>query len=138
MAIITGGGRGIGRGIARRFAAEGAAVVLAQRDQESGGRTVRDIEEAGGRAVFVRADVSDRADVKDMIRTCDDRFGRLDILVNNAGVSGLSGSVLDISFEEWQRFINVNLTGNISLRAGGSASHGGARYSRAHHQHWVH
>jgi NAD(P)-dependent dehydrogenase (short-subunit alcohol dehydrogenase family) len=113
VAIITGGGRGIGRGIARQFAAEGAAVVVAQRDPDSGARTAQEIEDAGGRAVFVQTDVRNRAEVQGMVRVCDERYGRLDILVNSAGVSGLSGSILDLSFEDWQRFIDTNLTGTF-------------------------
>jgi NAD(P)-dependent dehydrogenase (short-subunit alcohol dehydrogenase family) len=68
-AIITGGGRGIGRGIARRFAQEGARVVLAQRDPDSGERTCGEIEAAGGTALFVQTDVAQREAVERMVTT---------------------------------------------------------------------
>jgi NAD(P)-dependent dehydrogenase (short-subunit alcohol dehydrogenase family) len=111
--VVTGGGRGIGRGIALRFAAEGASVVIAQRDPGSGARTVHEIEQTGGSAYFVQADVSDQPQVQRMIRACVDRYQRLDVLVNNAGVSGLSGSVLEMSVDDWRRFLDINLTGTF-------------------------
>lgn len=111
--MVTGGGRGIGRGIALRFAAEGASVVIAQRDPGSGARTVHEIEQTGGSAYFVQADVSDQPQVQRMIRACVDRYQRLDVLVNNAGVSGLSGSVLEMSVDDWRRFLDINLTGTF-------------------------
>lgn len=111
VAIVTGGGRGIGRGIARRFAQEGASVLIAQRDSQSAARTVAEIEKAGGEASYVVVDVSVAEQVSNMVRVCLDRYHRLDVLVNNAGVSGVDGSVLDMSLDLWQRFLDVNLTG---------------------------
>lgn len=84
VAVITGAGKGIGRGIARRFAGEGAAVLVAERDDAAGRQTAADIEKSGGRAVFVRTDVGVKADVQAAIDGAVDTFGRLDILVNNA------------------------------------------------------
>ncbi|MCL4459541.1 MAG: glucose 1-dehydrogenase [Chloroflexi bacterium] len=113
VAIITGGGRGIGRGISRRFAAEGAAVLIAQRDPESAARTVHEIEEAGGKASFVPTDITKPEQVAAMVEACQQRYGRVDILVNNAGVSGVNGSILDMPLELWQHFLDVNLTGTF-------------------------
>ena len=89
-AIITGGGRGIGRGIAHRFAVEGARVVLAQRDPESGNRTQEEIETAGGTALFVQTDVAQRDAVEHLVEVTSKRFGGIDILINNAGITGLN------------------------------------------------
>src|SRR5690242_10050735 len=94
VALVTGGGRGIGRGIARRFAAEGASVVIAQRDPESAARTVAEIEQDGGRAMYVQTDVSVPEQAARMVAACDARHGRLDILVNNAGLTGLDKSII--------------------------------------------
>jgi len=87
VALITGAGNGIGRGVARRFAREGASVVIAEIDTESGRAAVRECEELGGRAMFVRTDVMDKASVEGAIAAAVDRFGGLDTLVNNAFVA---------------------------------------------------
>lgn len=84
VAVVTGAGKGIGRGIARRFAAEGAAVVVAELDPTEGERVAADIDSAGGRAVFIRTDVGDKAQIESAIVAAAEVFGRLDILVNNA------------------------------------------------------
>jgi NAD(P)-dependent dehydrogenase (short-subunit alcohol dehydrogenase family) len=84
IALITGAGGGIGRGVARRFAREGAAVVIAEVDRASGPAVVSEIEELGGRALFIRTDVSRKEDVLAAVQTAVDRFGGLDVLVNNA------------------------------------------------------
>ncbi len=84
VAVVTGGGSGFGAAICRRFAAEGARVVVVDRDAAGGEQTTRAIGAAA--AMFVRADVTDEADVRLMIAAAVDRFGRLDILVNNAGL----------------------------------------------------
>ena len=84
VALVTGAGQGIGRGIARRFALEGAAVVLAELNQETGQRVAKEIETIGGRAIFVRTDVSKKPDVQAAVEAATRNFGRLDILVNNA------------------------------------------------------
>lgn len=111
VAIITGGGRGIGRGIARRFAQEGASLVLAQRDPESGERTCHEIQAAGGRVIFVQTDVSGREAVEQLVEKTLRQFGALDILVNNAAITGENGPFLEVSQETWDRVLRVNLTG---------------------------
>lgn len=111
IAVITGAGRGIGRGIADRFVAEGATVVIAEIDAETGAATAADIEAAGGRALFVETDVADRASVDRMVQTVVERFGGLHVLVNNAGLTGYDGAFLDLPAERWERILQVNQTG---------------------------
>jgi 3-oxoacyl-[acyl-carrier protein] reductase len=84
VAIVTGGGRGIGRGICRRFAREGASVVVAELDEADGAQVANDLEALGGKGIFVRTDVTEKSQVQRMVKTAVDTFGRVDILVNNA------------------------------------------------------
>ena len=109
IAVVTGGGRGIGRGISKRFAHEGACVVLAQLDPESGEHTRREIEEAGGRALFVQTDVAQREQVDRLIARTLEHFGGLDIMINNAGITLGGGLVSDTPIEDWERVMDVNL-----------------------------
>src|SRR5260370_26633745 len=83
VAVVSGGGRGIGRAIAKRFAAEGAAVLIASRSEAELGSVVREIEEARGRAAFVTADVSREADCVHIVAVAQERLGPIGILVNN-------------------------------------------------------
>jgi NAD(P)-dependent dehydrogenase (short-subunit alcohol dehydrogenase family) len=106
-AIVTGGAKGIGFGIARRFVAEGARVVIADVDADAGVRAAAMLEVA---ARAVSADVSRPADVTRLIDQTLASFGRLDILVNNAGVSH-PAAFLDVSLDIWERTLAVNLTG---------------------------
>jgi len=110
VAIITGSGSGIGRGIARIFADEGAKIVVVDWDNDGGEKSAADIRRAGGNAVFTRCDVSEEDQVRAMVRTTLNRYGRVDTLVNNAGI-GMFRSVLDTSSEDWDRCLNVNLKG---------------------------
>lgn len=120
VAVITGGGRGIGKGIAKRFAIEGARVVIGQRDPESGEQTVKEIKEAGGDALYVRTDIAEADQIERLIRTADDWYGRLDILINNAGVTGLDKSIIEMSVEKWKHTIDVNLNSVfLAARAAG-------------------
>lgn len=114
VVVVTGGGTGIGLGIARCCAAEGAALVLAQRRVAIVEREAAALREAGYRAVGMGCDVSRRADLVAVIRAAVDNFGRLDVMVNNAALTGTSAEVrpfLEESDEHWQRMIDVNLTG---------------------------
>lgn len=86
VAVITGAGGGIGRGIARRFARDGAAVVIAEIDEATGQQVANEVQELGGRALFVRTDVMKKADVEAAVQAAVTTFGGLDILVNNAFV----------------------------------------------------
>lgn len=109
VAIITGGASGIGAASCRRFAEEGAAVVVADRDAQGAAAVAEAIVAAGGRAAAVEVDVTDEDQVAEMIRVAD-VFGPVDALYANAGVAG-SGRAGDLSRADWQRVIDINLTG---------------------------
>ena len=112
VALVTGGGSGIGRATALAFAREGARIVVADVDVEGGQETVRMIKEAGGGAVFVQADVSKADEVEAMVKRAVQAYGRLDCAFNNAGITGPSFlRTPDWSEEDWQRVIAINLTG---------------------------
>jgi NAD(P)-dependent dehydrogenase (short-subunit alcohol dehydrogenase family) len=110
-AIVTGAAMGIGRGIAARFAAEGAAVVLADIAQDEGEKAAAEIRKTGSRAVFVPCDVTRSEQVQAMVSRALDEFGQIDILVNSAGgVPGLGGnSIDDVSEADWDRILDLNL-----------------------------
>jgi NAD(P)-dependent dehydrogenase (short-subunit alcohol dehydrogenase family) len=110
IAIITGGGAGIGRVAAGLFCRENARVVVSDYRREGGMETVRDIEESGGQARFIEADVSKPNQVEALVGETLDAYGRVDILFNNAGVLSF-GTVIDTSLETWNRVLNINLTG---------------------------
>ena len=110
-AIITGGGRGIGRHIALRFAAEGAAVVLAATGAAALETTAQEIRAAGGRARAVPTDVADEGAVAQMVKQAMAEFGRLDVLVNNAGIAGPTGPATELKLADWARTLDINLTG---------------------------
>lgn len=111
VAIVTGGGRGIGRAIAKQFAQEGAAVIIAELAAESGEAVAREIIASGGRARFFQTQVADRTSVESMVQRVVAEFGRIDILVNNAAILGENGHVLEVAQEVWDRVIAVNQTG---------------------------
>ena len=116
VALVTGAGTGIGRAIALAFLREGYNVVLA-------GRRIEPLEsvakESGTeRALPVSTDVGNPDSVRALFAKIKDRFGRLDVLVNNAGVSGLGMNFEDISFEQWQNVVNINLTGSFLCAQG--------------------
>ncbi|WP_421708271.1 glucose 1-dehydrogenase [Algihabitans sp.] len=106
VAVVTGGGSGFGAGIARRFAIEGAQVVIADIDRAAA-ETV--LQEIGGNAVAVEADVTQREQVARMIDTTVDHFGRLDILVNNAGYSHRNAPLLEITEADYDLCFDVNV-----------------------------
>jgi len=111
VAIVTGGGRGIGRAIARRFATEGASVVIAARMVEQLTQTVKEIEENGGKALPVVADVSRERDAVRIVRMAREVYGGVDILVNNAGIYGPVAPIEEIALTEWNRVLAVQLSG---------------------------
>jgi NAD(P)-dependent dehydrogenase (short-subunit alcohol dehydrogenase family) len=111
VAIVTGGGRGIGRAISVRLASEGAKVVIAQRTEQGLDATLAAIDAAHGSALFVATDVSVPHDVSHLIASTVGEFGRIDILVNNAAVPGAYTPFLDLSLHSWSEMIDVNLTG---------------------------
>ena len=106
VAIVTGGGSGFGEGIVKRFAAEGARVVVADINEEAARRVAA---EAGTGAVAVRADVSVSADVKAMVEAAVQAFGRLDILVNNAGYTHRNGPMTEVDEATFDRIYAVNV-----------------------------
>lgn len=110
VAIITGSGSGIGRGIALLFAKEGAAIVVADIDVTSGEETVKSIRAEGGEAVFSKSDVSRAADVDELVKLTVGKYKKLDILCNNAGIMAIEPRFLsDLSEEAWERTMNINL-----------------------------
>jgi 2-dehydro-3-deoxy-L-rhamnonate dehydrogenase (NAD+) len=110
-AIVTGAARGIGLAIARRLTRDGLRVAIADVDVETARREVDALHAAGAEALAVRTDVTDPASVEAMVGAVLERWGHLDVLVNNAGIAGRSASVQDLSLDEWQQVIAVDLTG---------------------------
>jgi 3-oxoacyl-[acyl-carrier protein] reductase len=109
VAIVTGGGSGFGEGIAARFAAEGARVVVADIDLPAATRVADAIGKAGGAAKAIRTDVARADDTKKMVAAAVDGWGRLDILVNNAGVSHVNGPMLGVDEAMFDRIFAVNV-----------------------------
>ncbi|MGC8877612.1 MAG: SDR family NAD(P)-dependent oxidoreductase [Anaerolineae bacterium] len=112
VAIITGGGSGIGRASAELFALEGAKVVVADFNEKAGQETAAAIRQSGGEAIFVQVDVSDSAQVQRLVDITLQTYSGVDILVNNAGIL-LFGTALDTSEQDWERVIAINLTGTF-------------------------
>ncbi len=110
IAIVTGAGQGIGEAIARRFAAEGATVVIAERDQGRGEAVAASLRDAGATAVAIQTDVADAASVSAMVAETVATLGAPDVLVNNAGIA-VFGDPLSISDADWQRCMSVDLDG---------------------------
>ena len=111
VAIITGAGMGMGQSAAILFAKEGAKVVVVDWVAEAGKETVKTIKEAGGEAIFIKADVSKTEDVKNMVKTTIDTYGKLDVLYNNAAILGEVTFTENCSEENWDRIMAVNLKG---------------------------
>jgi NAD(P)-dependent dehydrogenase (short-subunit alcohol dehydrogenase family) len=112
VALITGGGTGIGRGCALAFAREGAKVAVGARRRKPLEAVVREIGSAGGEAIALSCDVSDRGQVEQAIRATVERFGKLNVVVNNAGAV-LPATAEATSDEDWNRILAVNLTGTF-------------------------
>ena len=111
VALVTGAASGIGRGSAQAFAQEGASVVVADVAEDGGHETVKLIEDAGGRAAFVRADVSKAAEGEALVEQAIATFGRLDYAHDNAGVLGTARPAQEIDEADWDRLIAINLKG---------------------------
>src|SRR5262245_55157485 len=110
VAIVTGGGQGIGRALARGLAAAGAAVVIADAIAENAAATARQIEADGGDALGLGVDVSKAAQVQAMVDAALEEFHRVDILINNAGIFPRA-TVLDLDEATWDAVLGVNLKG---------------------------
>jgi NAD(P)-dependent dehydrogenase (short-subunit alcohol dehydrogenase family) len=113
VAIVTGGGAGIGEAISLKYAQEGARIVVAEINPQRGESAVRAIKEQGGQGIFVPTDVSSEEQVREVVKAGIDRFGRIDILVNNAAilVAHGEGRAHELTNEVWDRTINTNLRG---------------------------
>ncbi len=124
---MTGGGAGIGRAISQRLAAEGASVLIAERNQKVGHAMVEEIRSTGGRAALAVADVSTDAGVREILNRCETEFGPVKILVNNAGGVG-APSFPDAPVDQWSKVIDLNLRAPmlaIQLAANAMRSRGG-------------
>jgi NAD(P)-dependent dehydrogenase (short-subunit alcohol dehydrogenase family) len=113
VALITGGASGIGRATAERLTHEGAKVVIADLDEALGAETIKMLEAKGGRAVFVKADITSEADAARMLQTAVDQFGRLDILYNNAGIGLGRPNFQSVDVARWRRVLDIDLFGVI-------------------------
>ncbi|MCC7152906.1 MAG: SDR family NAD(P)-dependent oxidoreductase, partial [Rubrivivax sp.] len=114
VVIITGAGGGIGGATARRFAAEGAKVAALDRDLAAAERTAAAIVAAGGRALALRCDITQRPEVDAAVAAAVDQLGAIDVLVNNAGWD-VFAPFLKTQPEQWERLIAINLTGALHL-----------------------
>jgi NAD(P)-dependent dehydrogenase (short-subunit alcohol dehydrogenase family) len=110
LAIVTGGGRGIGRAIALTFAKEGACVAVVARTESEIESVTQEIKKFGVKAIAIKADVTDEAQVECMVKLVMDKFGRIDILVNNAGYAK-HAYIQDIPDDLWDTTMNINLRG---------------------------
>ena len=154
VAFVTGGANGIGRAAALAFARAGASVVVADVSETQNQETARMIQDLGGRALAVACDVSRNADIQRALNATVDRFGRLDVAFNNAGIEYTIKPAADVTEEEWNRIIDIDLRGvflcmkheiplmlkqgggaivNTSSGAGIKGFKGGAAYVAAKH-----
>lgn len=108
VAVVTGGGRGIGAGCSEVFARAGYVVVIADRDRESAAGLRNSLKDKGFEALAVCCDVTDAESIEEMISAATERYGRLDVLVNNAGTH-IPGSILETTDEHWDFILNLNL-----------------------------
>ncbi len=111
VAIVTGGGSGIGKAICILYASQGAKVVVSDIDEKGGNSVVSEIESAGGQAIFVNADTSSPSDNEQVVQQAVSKFGGLHIAVNNAGIGGPLGPVGEYPIEGWDKTIAINLSG---------------------------
>ncbi len=154
VAIVTGSGNGIGCEIARELAREGAKVVVSDVVEDCGLGTVEMIKQEGHEAIFVLANMASEADIDMLVSKTVETFGRVDILVNNAGISGGLAALTDISADDWDQLMAVNLRGpflaskrvfpemvkngkgniiNIASMASTAAGRGGLPYTASKH-----
>ena len=113
VAIVTGGGRGIGKAISMAFASEGATVVIAARTSSRTDDTIEKIKSDGGRAKAVQTDVSDEKQVQRLVAETIGECGKVDVLVNNSGIGGPTVNVVDLRLQDWNEVLAINLTGSM-------------------------
>jgi NAD(P)-dependent dehydrogenase (short-subunit alcohol dehydrogenase family) len=113
VAIVTGGGSGIGEATAKLLAKEGAKVGIVDIDDENGKRVAQEIDDAGGTAGFWHMDISREKEVEKAFAAINEKYGRLHILVNNAGIAGGGRASHETTAEEWDRVMNINLRGTF-------------------------
>ncbi|MGN7819191.1 SDR family oxidoreductase [Chitinophaga sp. 22536] len=111
VAIVTGGSFGIGRATAIAFARQGASVVIADCVEDLNRETLQQIEADGGKATFIKCDVSKASDIEAMVDKTISMYGRLDFAFNNAGIEGVAATTQQCTQENWERTLAVNLTG---------------------------
>jgi NAD(P)-dependent dehydrogenase (short-subunit alcohol dehydrogenase family) len=111
VAVVTGGGRGLGRVIAERLAASGAAVAVVGRSAQPLEATAQAIQQSGGRALALVADVADRQAVEHMVQTVEQRLGPIDVLVNNAAIMGKIGPLWESDPDAWWEVMDINVRG---------------------------
>ena len=131
VALITGASSGIGKATAEAFAKKGVHVVVAARRKEELDKVVASVEALGGKASAVRTDVSDAKSVKQMVAHTIEVFGRLDYAINNAGIEGKLNGITDLSEDDWDQVLDINLKGTFlcmkyEARAMLDLGHGGA------------
>jgi NAD(P)-dependent dehydrogenase (short-subunit alcohol dehydrogenase family) len=130
VAVVTGGGVGLGKAMCRLLASEGATLAVTDILDEEGEETVREIEAAGGTARYWHLDVTDEAQVEKIVGEVIDAFGEIDVLVNNAGISGADKPPHEVTEEEWDKVQQVNVKGVFfctkhvipSMKRGGGGS----------------
>jgi len=112
VVLITGSSSGIGKGAALTFAEQGAKIVLASRSEGANEDLLQEIKSKGGEAFFVKTDVTSTADIKKMINTSIEEYGRIDIAINNAGIEGTPGvKTADFDEQVWDDVVDINLKG---------------------------
>lgn len=111
VAIVTGGGSGIGKEICRLFASEGAAVAVVDINEPAGKETVKEIEQEGGKAQFWKLNVSIESEVQSVFKEINHTFGKIEILVNNAGIIGADKPTHEITEAEWDQVFAVDVKG---------------------------
>src|SRR3954470_21347095 len=108
VCLVTGGGSGIGKAAAQRFAAEGGKVVIVDINEQHGNQAVQDIEKTGGEAIFAKANVGVSAEVQAAVQAGISKWGRLDVVVNDAAMMTFT-PVVDLPEDDWDKVLGVNL-----------------------------